>query len=190
MPNYYPYLIFRCNASCRLKINGMKNVLFLLMLATASSVLPQTSQIAAIGYVVRDIDRSEAFYTKVLGMQAAGNFSLDTVWSREAGAAGGRPFSVRQFRLGDGPGATLLKLAYFEASEPRPPQEGLDTPVGVNYLTLAYPELAPVVARLREAGVPILGHVKREGYQLIFVRDPDGLFIELVGPPEPSVIRD
>lgn len=168
----------------------MKKLLFLLILATAPSALPQTGQIAAIGYVVRDIDRSEAFYTKVLGMQEAGGFSLDTAWSREAGAASGRPFSVRQFRLGEGSGATLLKLAYFKASEPRPSQEGLDTPAGVNYLTLAYPELEPVVARLREAGVPILGHVRREGYQLVFIRDPDGLFIELVGPPEPSVIRD
>jgi catechol 2,3-dioxygenase-like lactoylglutathione lyase family enzyme len=94
------------------------------------------------------------------------------------------------FRLGEGPGATLLKLAYFEASDPRPPQEGLDTPAGVNYLTLGYPDLGPVVARLRQGGIPILGYVQRETYQLIFVRDPDGLFIELVGPAEPPLFQD
>lgn len=153
----------------------------------ALAALAQTDQISAIGYVVEDIDRSEAFYTKVLGMQPAGSFSLDTTWSREAGAAGGKPFSVKMFRLGKGPGATLLKLAYFEATSPRPPQEGLDTPSGVNYLTLAYRDLQPVVDRLNEAGVPVLGYVRRESYQLVFVRDPDGLFIELAGPPDPEV---
>ena len=168
----------------------MKKNLLLLMLAVSCSALAQTARIAAIGYVVADIDRSEAFYTEVLGMKAAGSFSLDTIWSREAGAAGGRPFSVRQYRLGEGPGATLLKLAYFESSAPRPTQGGLDTPAGVNYLTLSYPDLEPVVARLKEAGIPILGYVRREGYQLIFTRDPDGLFIELVGPPGIPVIRD
>ena len=105
-----------------------------------------------------------------------------------AGAAGGRPFSVKQFSLGDGPEATLLKLAYFDSSEPRPPQDGLDTPAGVNYLTLSYPDLRPVVARLRQAGSPILGYLRRDGYQLVFTRDPDGLFIELVGPPDPPVL--
>ena len=168
----------------------MRNILFLLLLATASSALAQTGQISAIGYVVEDIDRSEAFYTKVLGMQAVGGFSLDTTWSREAGAAHGRPFSVKQFKLGDGPGATLLKLAYFDSSAPRPHQQGLDTPAGVNYLTLSYPDLAPLVARLEKAGIPILGYVRRKEYQLIFTRDPDGLFIELVGPPNPPVIRN
>ena len=168
----------------------MRKTLLLLMLFMTISGLAQAGQIAAIGYVVADIDRSEAFYTKVLGMRAAGSFSLDSTWSREAGAANGRPFSVRMFRLGEGSGATILKLAYFEASEPRPPQEGLDTPAGVNYLTLTYPDLEPVVVRLRQAGTPILGYVQREEYQLIFTRDPDGLFIELVGPPGPSIIRD
>ena len=156
----------------------------------AVSALAQTDRISAIGYVVEDIDRSETFYTKVLGMEPAGSFSLDTTWSREAGAANGRPFSVKMFRLGDGPEATLLKLAYFESTSPRLPQEGLDTPAGVNYLTLAYADLQPVIDRLRIAGVPVAGYVRRENYQLIFIRDPDGLFIELVGPPEPRIVAD
>ncbi len=168
----------------------MKYLLSLCLLAVGVSSLAQTDRISAIGYVVEDIDRSEKFYTEILGMTPAGSFSLDTTWSREAGAAAGRPFSVRQFRLGDGPGATVLKLAYFEASAPRTPQDGLDTPAGVNYLTLSYKDLQPVVARLGEAGIPILGLVIRESYQLLFVRDPDGLFIELVGPPHPPVLKD
>ena len=168
----------------------MKHLLFLLLLTFQVPAFAQNDQISAIGYVVEDIDRAERFYTKVLGMTPAGSFSLDTTWSREAGAASGRPFSVRQFRLGEGPGATLLKLAYFESAAPRAPQDGLDTPAGVNYLTLFYKDLQPVVARLRKEGIPVLGYLRRETYQRLFVRDPDGLFIELVGPPDPAVVFD
>ena len=168
----------------------MKKILFALIGSFALSAWAQADRISAIGYVVEDIDRSETFYTKVLGMKPAGSFSLDTTWSREAGAASGRPFSVKMFRLGDGPDATLLKLAYFESTSPRPPQDGLDTPGGVNYLTLAYGDLQRVVDRLKEAGIPVAGYVRRETYQLIFIRDPDGLFIELVGPPDPRIVLD
>jgi catechol 2,3-dioxygenase-like lactoylglutathione lyase family enzyme len=168
----------------------MKIILSALSCLVAFSSWAQTDRISAIGYVVEDIDRSETFYTEVLGMRPAGSFSLDATWSREAGAAGGRPFSVKMFRLGDGPDATLLKLAYFESTTPRPLQEGLDTPAGVNYLTLNYGDLQPVVDRLREAGTPVVGYVRRENYQLLFIRDPDGLYIELVGSPDPPVLLD
>ncbi len=164
----------------------MRKAFLMLLCGVVSTVAAQQPQIGAIGYVVTDIDRSQAFYTEVLGMAPAGSFALDTAWSREAGAASGRPFSVRQFRLGDGAGATVLKLAYFGGSQARPPQEGLDSPAGVNYLTLTYPELGPVVERVKKAGIPILGTVRRHSYQLVFIRDPDGLFVELVGPPDPS----
>ncbi len=168
----------------------MRIIFLLLLCGVVSTVAAQQPQIGAIGYVVTDIDRSQSFYTEVLGMLPAGGFSLDSTWSREAGAASGRPFSVRQFRLGDGPGATVLKLAYFGDSHARPPQNGLDSPAGVNYLTLTYPDLTPVVERVKKAGIPILGTVRRNSYQLIFIRDPDGLFIELVGPPDPKAKKD
>lgn len=168
----------------------MRKSFLLLLCGVVCTAAAQQAQIGAIGYVVTNIDRSQAFYTEVLGMLPAGDFALDSTWSREAGAASGRPFSVRQFRLGDGPGTTVLKLAYFGGSQPRPSQQGLDSPAGVNYLTLTYPDLAPVVARLKKAGIPILGTVQRDSYQLVFIRDPDGLFVELVGPPDPAGTDD
>ncbi len=168
----------------------MKKWIPALFLIVVLPVWSQSDALGAIGYVVQDIERSEAFYTEIIGMQPAGSFSLDSIWSREAGAAGQKPFSVRMFRLGSDPDATVLKLAYFDQTAPRPPQNGIHTPAGINYLTLNYSSLQEVVHRVKKAGIPILGYVRREGYQLLFIRDPDGLFIELVGPPNPPVDLD
>lgn len=146
---------------------------------------PADLGVAAIGLVVSDINKSEAFYTEIVGMVPAGEFSLNAEWSREAGAAGGKPFSVKMFKMRNAPSATVLKLAYFEHTDHRPEQNGIHSFSGVNYLTFHFGELATVKHRVEKAGIEILGWVKRENYQLFFIRDPDGVFIELVGPPDP-----
>ncbi|MEJ2163395.1 MAG: VOC family protein [Robiginitalea sp.] len=168
----------------------MKKLIFIFCLCTLLKVFPQSEGISAIGYVVENINSSVEFYTNVIGMEPAGSFDLDSDWSRDAGAAGNKPFSVKMFRLGSGPEATVLKLAYFKQSAPRVAQNALDSPAGINYITLKYQNLHPVVRRAKEAGIPILGHVIRDSYQLVFIRDPDGLFLELVGPPEPPLVVD
>lgn len=142
--------------------------------------------VAAIGMVVSDIETSEKFYTEIIGMKPAGSFDLSSEWSKEAGAANGLPFSVKMFKMVDKDAATILKLAYFDEVEPRPKQTGVNEHAGVNYLTFNYTKakFQKVVSRLEEANIKRLGWVKRESYQLIFIKDPDGIFIELVGPPE------
>lgn len=147
---------------------------------------PAELGVAAIGYVVSDIEASEKFYTEIVGMTPAGGFSLDEQWSDDAGAANGKPFSVKLFKLVDSPTATVLKLAYFDSMEPRPAQQGIDEFAGVNYLTLYYDAegFSAAVARVQEAEIEMTGWVKRETYQLFFIKDPDGVFVEIVGPPD------
>ena len=145
---------------------------------------PADLGVAAIGFVVSDIEKSEKFYTEIIGMIPTGGFSLDEGWSAEAGAAGGKPFAVKTFKMVDGPNATTLKLAYFDKIAKRPVQEGVHSYAGVNYLTLYYHDLDEVSERIRAAGIEILGWVKRDTYQLFFIKDPDGVFVELVGPPD------
>lgn len=164
----------------------MKSALLIPMLWILSfaAVSQSNSDISAIGLVVSDINASETFYTNIIGMDPAGSFSLDTQWSKEAGAADNLPFSVKMFRMKGGEGTTKLKLAYFEKTKKRPKQSGVNDYAGVNYLTLNFSDLGPVLKRIEEAGIETLGWVKRENYQLVFIRDPDGVFVELVGPPE------
>lgn len=164
--------------------------LIIIALALASGQVhcqstPAELGVAAIGLVVTDIDASEEFYTTLIGMRPTGGFQLDDQWSRDAGAANGRPFAVKTFRMQDTETATVLKLAYFDQVPDRPVQSGVDSFAGVNYITLHYADLEPVLKRIRDAGVPLLGEVRARGYRLVFLRDPDGVFLELVGPPVP-----
>lgn len=136
--------------------------------------------VLAIGLVVSDIKASEKFYTEIVGMVPAGQFSLDEQWSKDAGAANNKSFSVKMFKMKDQPSATILKLAYFDKTAKPIQAKGIDVNAGVNYLTFSYESLAPVITRIEVAGIEIIGDVKRDGYWIVFIRDPDGIFVELI----------
>ncbi len=162
-----------------------------LMVLLCVAALPINAQespaelgVAAIGLVVSDLAESEYFYTQVLGMKKTGEFSLDSEWSKEAGVANEKPFSVKVFKLVDGPSATTLKLVQFGETKRAPLEGSIDEVSGVKYITLNYLNLEDVISRIRSEGIEIVGHVQRDNYQLLFVRDPDGVFIELIGPPD------
>ena len=164
----------------------MKKLAFILLWCCFATAMhgqsPADLGVAAIGLVVSDIEKSEAFYTEVIGMEAAGEFSLTSAWSDEAGMAGGKPFSVKMFKMNSSPSATILKLAWFEETETRANMTDVGLTSGVNYLTLHYNDLAEVEKRVKDAGIDIVGRVAGEGYQLFIIKDPDGIYIELVGP--------
>ena len=142
--------------------------------------------VAAIGIVVSDIEVSEKFYKDILGMEEVGGFSLDEPWSNEAGVANGKPFSVKLFKMKDLSSATVVKLAYFNKTEKSTDKPGINISSGVNYITLYYSteEFQQVIGRITAADIKKLGWVKRDSYQLVFIKDPDGIYIEIVGPPD------
>lgn len=142
--------------------------------------------VAAIGLVVSDIEISENFYGAILGMKQVGEFSLDEPWSQDAGVANGKPFSVKVFKMKDRSSATVLKLAYFDNTEKSVEKQAINTRSGVNYMTLHYSaeEFKQVTERIAAAAIKKWGWVKRDSYQLFFIQDPDGLFVEIVGPPD------
>ena len=142
--------------------------------------------VAAIGLVAGDIEISKKFYEDILGMKEVGGFSLDEQWSKEAGAANGKPFSVKLFKMKDLSSATVLKLAYFDKTENPLDKQGINISSGVNYITLYYTteEFQQVIERISAAGINKVGWVKRDSYQLVFIKDPDGIFVEIVGPPD------
>lgn len=141
---------------------------------------------AAIGMVVSDVEASQAFYKDVLGFVELFEFSLDEAWSDEAGAAGGKPFSVKVLKQKNLPTATTLKLAYFKKTKKQADMSGIDVQSGVNYLTFRYTleEFNQIVKNVQNAGIKMTGWVKRDNYQLFFIKDPDGVFVEIIGPPE------
>ena len=165
----------------------VKHIYFILFLIVGihanhaqSAKDPANLGVGAIGLVVADLDRSEQFYRDVLGMLPAGEFELDAAWSEEAGMAGGQPFGVKMYKMKDSEVATVLKLAYFDSVSAGEEKPAVNTRAGVNYLTFYCSSLSAMEARIKAAGIPLIGRVERQGYALLIVRDPDGVFIELV----------
>ena len=136
--------------------------------------------VLAVGLVVSDIEASEKFYSQIVGMQPTIEFSLDEQWSKEAGAASEKPFSVKMFKMKNKASATTLKPAYFEKTKKQKARDGIDKLSGVNYLTFSYASLDPVIQRIENAGIEIIGDVKRETYRIIFIKDPDGIYVEMI----------
>lgn len=136
--------------------------------------------VAAIGVVVSDIEVSERFYTEVLGMQQVGGFELSKEWSKEAGMSNNKPFAVKTFKMMDTESATVLKLAYFDQVNSINNIQGINQRSGVNYLTFYYQDLNEVKRRINNANIPVVGEVERDTYALIIIRDPDGIYIELI----------
>ena len=139
--------------------------------------------VGAIGLVVSDLAESKHFYVDILGFSRTGGFSLGEEWSNEAGFSDGKPFSVEVFKLVDSPTATVLKLADFSTTRRAELSENISEFSGANYLTFNYQNLEDVLSRVEDEGKKIWGHIVRSNYQVVILRDSDGVFVELVAPP-------
>ena len=179
----------------------MKNVLFLLLPAMAAALgcsRPTTGTVASaaapasefsagtiqIGVVVSDLERSLDFYQNVIGMTRTGGFSIDQDFGRRSGLSGGQPFDVAVLKLQDSPSAAEWKLMSF-GKEAQPRSQYIQEGLGMRYITLFVHSVKPVLERLRAAGVPLLGETPVKlpnGQTFILVQDPDGIFVELIGP--------
>jgi len=116
-----------------------------------------------VGMTSGDLDRTIAFYCDLLGLRLAlrkPNLAfLD---------AGGGMLEV----FGPAEGATPARDV--------PPGEA-----GMRHLTLAYTDVDAMIARLEAAGVPIVerprnAHNTEMVKRVAFVRDPDGIIVELI----------
>jgi catechol 2,3-dioxygenase-like lactoylglutathione lyase family enzyme len=168
----------------------------ILALALALLALPGATTRAAdpaftggaihVGVVVSDLDASVAFYTDVIGMKKTGAFDVDAAFGESSGLTDGLPFHVEVLGLRDGPGATQFKLMSFEADAKTAKSTHIEDALGMQYITLMVEDLAPFVERIKAAGVPFLGETPiplgDSGNHFVLVQDPDGTFIELIGP--------
>ena len=145
-----------------------------------------TKPVIDLGIVVKNADRSAAFLTNAIGFQEVGGFSVTTELGRKIGLVDGYPVNVRVFVLGEGDLATRIKVLWFpEAPAKQPDQASIHATLGIRYLTLYVKDIDRALARLRKAGVALLGESPVDlGNRafLVAVKDPDGNFIELIGP--------
>ncbi|WP_439490231.1 VOC family protein [Algoriphagus sp.] len=154
---------------------------------TAHSQSNFSSNLIGSGVVVSDLDRSLDFYIDGIGMVKAYNFTINEEFSKRSGLSNGVAVEVSVLKLENSQNANEWKLMSFgnkqDESKPAFIQEG----TGVQYITINVKALNPVIKRLKEKGVKLLGSTPtplNENLHFVLVQDPDGIFIELTGPLE------
>jgi lactoylglutathione lyase len=141
-----------------------------------------------LGIVVADLEKSAAFYADVLGMTEVKGFSAPAAVATKFGLTDNQPIVVRKFVTADVKDAPALKLMAFpEAQGEKPDRKFIHSTLGFSYLTLFVTDMGDAVKRAEKAGVKMLGKTPAKAgpnnYLTVF-QDPDGNFIELIGPSE------
>jgi len=120
------------------------------------------------GIRVKDMDESIAFYTRVLGMRLQFRMKLKK--------------TDGEFALLRSPrGRQRLELNWYKPgtrfAKPYAAGEGLD------HLAFRTPHLGEAIRELRKQEIPIVeGPIGDPGGAWAYVEDPNGIWIELIGP--------
>jgi len=122
----------------------------------------------------RDAEETRHFYEDLLGLPLVHVIKKDHVPSTGEFC----PYVHIFFRMHDGSCIAFFDLGDDMAADPSP-----NTPAWVNHIALrvaSVADLEAMLARLRAAGVEVIGTVDHDGYILsIYFFDPNGLRLEL-----------
>lgn len=145
-----------------------------------------SSPVMDLGIVVGDLEKSAKFYSEVLGCKEVNGFSVGAAFATSIGLVDNLDVTARVFVLGVGEKQSRIKMMAFPKSErKKSDQTFIHSNLGFSYLTLHVTDLNASIKRLDKAGVQLLGDtpVALGGNNgLLVCRDPDGNFIELIGP--------
>lgn len=143
-----------------------------------------------LGCVVSDVEKSVAFYTEAIGFKQVTGFAVPGDYASKVGLTDGKPLDIKVLILGEGDTATRLKLMHVAGAQSKQSDNRyIHSQLGFSYLTIKVKDTTAALERLAKAGVkPIAGGSQElppslgQGVFLTIVRDPDGNFVELVGP--------
>ncbi|MDP3913941.1 MAG: VOC family protein [Bacteroidota bacterium] len=139
----------------------------------------------SIGVVVEDLDKALDFYLNVIGMVKTGEFSVDADKARELGLSNGNSFDVKVLKLENSENAPEWKLMSFGKKATHSKQTYVPDDTGMQYITIFVKSMKPILERIKKHDVKMLGKTPAmldETRQFVLVQDPDGTFIELIGP--------
>lgn len=142
-----------------------------------------------VGIVVSDLEKAAKFYTDAIGFTEVPGFEVPADFAKDAGLTDAKPLKIRVFVLGEGEGATSLKLMQVEGESKKSDNTYINSQLGISYLTIAVTSTDKALERLAKAGVkpiakgpqPLPANLNPD-FALTIVRDPDGNLVELVGP--------
>jgi glyoxylase I family protein len=134
------------------------------------------------GICVSDIDRSMRFYCDGLGFEAAERYDLDSTAmpGLDASLEVDGPLSLISQMIVSG-GMKIELLAYPDRTVGGTPSTSRAL-LGLTHLSFNVDRVDTAAARLVEFGGTILDHTRSDaGIVLLFLSDPDGTRIELMG---------
>ena len=131
--------------------------------------LPLKARMLQVTVRVTDLDRADAFYTTVLGLERRGKYKPSPT------------VEERFYGFESDPAETLICLAHFADQPFVPSDAGLGAPVMFN---LTVPDVKAIVARTVAGGGTILRDTITQPatvftQDMAFIADPDGTAIEL-----------
>lgn len=171
--------------------NRLKIFILLAILPIVTSALPVlpvedfAKSGISVGVVVEDLNKSLDFYINVIGMVKTGAFSVDENKAKELGLSNGNRFDVTVLKLENSEQAAEWKLMSFGKKATHPKQNYVPDDTGVQYITIYVKSMKPILERIQKHGVKTLGKTPSmldPNRQFVLVQDPDGTFIELIGP--------
>ena len=147
-----------------------------------------SSATADIGIVVKDLEKSAKFYTKTLGLTEVKSFSVPAEKAAGLGLTDNQPATIRVFVLNPkakGPKTKFKLMAFPKAPGKMQDQKFIHSSIGISYLTLFVTDMNKSVEKLKAAKVKLLGKTPTDlggGNFIAVFHDPDGNYIELIGP--------
>ncbi|MFI8377233.1 VOC family protein [Leeuwenhoekiella sp. NPDC079379] len=130
-------------------------------------------------------EKSLHFYKDILGLQDAGVIEIDSNFSKKLGLSDNIPFHVDVLKFSDSPDSPNLKIVSFKTENKREPVNTfIEKQLGLQYLTLNVYSLNSIMEAVKKEGIKTEGETPiklAEDRYLLLVKDPDGVFIELIG---------
>ena len=139
-----------------------------------------------LGIVVSDLEESAKFYMDVIGLKEVKGFSVSGERAKSLGITEKQTVNVRVIELTEANGSTQLKkMSVANAPGKKADQKFIHSTLGFSYLTLMVSDMNAALNRIKKASVKLLGETPAKlggKTRLTVIRDPDGNFIELIGP--------
>jgi lactoylglutathione lyase len=147
-----------------------------------------------VGFVVRDLDASIAFYTSGLGLRLRHRQTQDNDYTRSLVGYQNACLRIAQFQLPEGePPASghVLELIEYQAPEGGPADLERNT-IAAGHLAFLVDDIETMLATLAALGATPLSAPSEiteginKGGKAVYLHDPDGVMLELLQPAGPA----
>ncbi|MBT7924110.1 MAG: VOC family protein, partial [Opitutae bacterium] len=152
---------------------------------------PFAQQTIDLGVVVADVEKSLAFYKGVVGFTDVEGFKVAGDFPKKVGLTDGAALDIHVLVLGEDETATKLKVMQVKSEKPARviKQRNIHSTTGFSYVSIFVTDVDAVLERAKAAGhKPYAQSPQRlpEGLPqdvcLLMLKDPDGNFVEIIGP--------